>query len=71
MNSLYEMGALVVVYDPWEHKNIICIVMGIATVEVFEPTDDILYYGFSISYNNPYYFFHSDIVGLLEHLYEK
>jgi len=66
MNTLYEIGALVIVYDPYDHKDIICVVVGIATIEAVEETEDILYRGYCLSYNSPYYFFDSDVVCRIE-----
>lgn len=62
MNSLYDVGTLVLVFDPYDHIHVLCVVTGIATVSLVGTEEDILYSGYCFYYNNPYYFFDSDIV---------
>ena len=62
MNILYKTGTLLVVHDPYTRVDIICVVMGICSVNVFAEQDDILYHGYSLSDNDSYYFFETDIV---------
>lgn len=66
MITLYEIGTLLVICDPYDHTDVICVVIGIATVNVFEDRDDILYHGYSLFHNAPYYFFDSDIICPIE-----
>ena len=66
MNTLYKLGTLLVVCDPYDHTHVICIVIGIASVNVFEENDDILYYGYNLTHNSPYYFFDTDVVCRIE-----
>ena len=63
---MYNPGELVVVMDLYDHTEVICIVLGVASVDVFEDKDDLLYVGHCLSQNKSYYFFDSDIVCLLQ-----
>jgi len=62
----YKIGSLLIVCDPYTHEDVICVVLGIGTVNVFEDRDDVLYHGHSLTHNNPYYFFGSDIICRIE-----
>lgn len=66
MNILYDIGVLVVVRDPYTHEDVICVIVGLATVNIHEDRDGILYRGFSFKHGKPYYFFDSDIICLAE-----
>ena len=61
----YNIGTLVLVRDPCYDHDIICVVIGIGTATLFENKDNVLYHGFSLSHNHPYYFFDVDIVKCL------
>ena len=66
MNTLYKTGTLLLVCDPYTHADVICVVMGVCSVNVFEERDDILYHGYSLNDNGSYYFFDTDIVCRIE-----
>ena len=66
MTTFYNIGMLLVVRDPYTYEDVLCVVLGIGTVNVFEDSDDVLYHGFSLSHNNPYFFFGSDVICRIE-----
>ena len=66
MIMLYELGALLLVHDPYNHVDCVCIVLGVASVNVYGAEDDILYKGYSLTDNCPYYFFGIDIISRIE-----
>jgi hypothetical protein len=66
MTTLYEIGALLVIRDPYDYMEVVCVVMGIATVNVYGNEDAVLYHGYSLTHNSQYYFFGSDIICRIE-----
>lgn len=66
MITYYDIGTLLIVSDSYTHEDIICVVVGIGTVNVYESREDVLYHGFSLNHNSPYFFFDSDVVCRME-----
>jgi len=65
MHDYYDVGALVLVYDPYCDREIICVIVGVATAMIYEDEDNFLYNSYCLTYNKPYFFFDVDIVSCL------